>query len=438
MLFVFLRVVARLMELLTRRILSGGFFTTSVLVFLAAGLGAKEPRVEILSPRDGARIVQEQSTILVSGKVSAQESRTPNVDIVFVIDTSGSTAHYAGVDFGDSKLPTASGLGGRGSPQIGIFGGGLGLGVPPLRDLRNSILAAEVGAARRLLTQLNPETTRVGVVTFAEQAQLVQPLTHDYQQAKQALEEIFIKGPYGGTNMAEGIRAAIRELAGLGRSERRTDAVKVQLLLTDGFPTLPIGGGRKLTLEDTDLAISAARIAGKAGIKIHVFALGEEALSYPRAAVGIAGASGGILTPVVRPADILGVLEDISVVGIDYITVLNETTGQRATQLRLATDGFFSSALPVAEGLNRIQVLARSGDGSIARGSVSVYYEHGGKRSLELEVFLEKERNLKLEVERLGKTREEIERQIDRGREESLKRSQNLPPANEINEGRPR
>jgi hypothetical protein len=194
---------------------------------------------------------------------------------------------------------------------------------------------------------------------------------------------------------------------------------------------LPIGGGRRVTLEDTDLAINAARISGKAWIKIHVFALGEEALSYPRAAVGIARESGGIFTPVVRPADVLGVLENISVVGVAYVEVVNEITGQRATQLRLAADGFFSSALPVVEGLNRIQVLARASDGGTARDSISIYYQRSNQRSLDLEVFLEREKSLKLEVERLGKSREEIQKEIDRSREDSLRRPQALPPPTE-------
>lgn len=420
------------MNLLIMRILSRGFFTASVLVFLAGGLGAKEPKVEILSPQDGARIVQDQSTVLISGKVSTQSAQIPNVDIIFVIDVSGSTAHYAGVDLGDSiDSPGFSGATGWGRPQVGIFGRGFGLGGPPVRDLRNSVLAAEVGATRRLLSQLNPQTTRVGLVTFGEEARLLQPLTHDLESVKRGLQEIISAGPYGGTHMAGGIRLAIKELAGLGISERRSDAVKVQILLTDGFPTLPIGGGRRATPEDTALAINAARIAGKAGIKVHVFALGQEALSYPRAAVGIAQESGGIFTPVVRPADILAVLDNISVVGVDFVQVVNQTTGQRASQLRLAADGFFSSALPVVEGLNRIEVLARASGGLIGRDSISLYYQPGTQRSLDLEVFLEKEKSLKLQVELLGKSTEELQREVDRSREESLRQSQAPPPASE-------
>lgn len=389
-----------------------------------------EPKVQIQSPKDGSRIVQDQEQVLVTGKVSRQGDRTPNVDIMFVLDVSGSTVNYAGVNLDDSNLPPSNSPG-SGWPRIGIFGGGFGIGGPPARDLRNSILAAEVAASRRLLSQLNPETTRAGLVTFSQDARLVQPLTRDFEKVKQSLDEVLVAGPSGGTHMAAGIRLAIKELAGLGLSERRADAVKVQFLMTDGYPTMPIGGGRRLTTEDTDLAINAARISGKAGIKIHVFALGEEALSYPGAAVGIAKESGGIFTPLARAADILAILENVSVVGVDYVQVLNETIGQRASHLRLGADGFFSSSIPVVEGINRIQVVARASDGAIGRDSISIYYQRGQQRSLDLEVFLEREKSLKLEVERLGRSKEDIQREIDRSREEGLRRSQQPPPATE-------
>jgi uncharacterized protein YegL len=370
------------------------FFLCSFLSgFLGSSFGtlSAEPIVQIHSPKDGSRIEQEQSFIFVSGKVFTREIRTPNVDIFFVLDVSGSTR-------------------------------------PPVRDLKNSIMAAEVAATRRLLSQLNPETTRIGLITFGEEAKLLQPLTHDFEQVRQSLRNVLSNGPYGGTHMAGGIRLAIKELAGLGQSARRVDAVKVQFLLTDGFPTLPIGGGKRATAEDTRLAINAARIGGKAGIKAHAFALGEEALSYPRAAVGVAEVSGGTFTPVVRPADILGVLENISVVGVGYVQVLNETTGQRASSLRLASDGFFSSALPVVEGLNRIRVWARSSDDATGQSSLSVYYLPGRQRSLDLEVFLEKEKSLNLELERLGKSREEILGEIDSSKKDSLREAQKPPP----------
>jgi hypothetical protein len=395
-----------------------------------------EPKVEILSPKDGARLTQEQSSIFVNGKVATDIGRSPSVDLMFVIDVSGSTSQYAGSDFGDlAELPDGAGSSGFGSPQITIFGGPVTLGRPSMRNLKNSILAAEIAAARRLLLQLNSQTTRVGVVTFGETARLLQPMTHDFAQVRRAFDDILRAGPHGGTNMVEGIRMGITELMGLGTSEKRTDSIKVEVLLTDGFPTLPIGASRRAAPEDTDLAINAARLAGKAGIKVHVFALGEEALSYPRAAAGIAKESGGTYTPVSRPADVLAVLENISVVGVEHVQVVNETTGQKATHLRLAADGFFSSALPVVQGENRIQVIARASDGSIARNTITVHYQPGGQRSLDLEVFLEKERSLQLEVQRLGRSEQEIQREIDQNRQNSQRRSQQAPP---VADGPPR
>ena len=285
-----------------------------------------------------------------------------------------------------------------------------------------------MAAARRLLGQLNAQTTRVGVLTFSVGAKLLQPLTHDFAQVDRVLSDVLRSGPDGGTNMVEGIRMATTELFGLGTSAKRTDAIKVQLLLTDGFPSLPVGGGKRATPEDSDLAINAARIAAKAGIRIHVFALGDEALTYPRAALGIARESGGTYTPVVRPVDVLAVLDSISVVGVEYVQVVNQTMGQKASQLRLAADGFFSSAVPVVEGRNQIEVLARAGDGSNGRATITIDYQSGARKSLELEVFLDKEKKLQLEVDRLGKSSAEIQHEVERNRQDGLNRpAQPLP-----------
>jgi hypothetical protein len=268
-------------------------------------------------------------------------------------------------------------------------------------------------------------------LSFSDRANLLQPLTHDFERVRKILADVLRSGSYGGTNMVEAIRLGISELMGFGTSERRTDAIKVQFLLTDGFPTLPIGESKRMTPEDVALTINAARLSGKAGIKVHVFALGEEALSYPRAAIGIAKESGGTYTPVMRPADALAVLENISVVGVDYVQVVNQTIGQKATQLRLAADGFFSSAVPVTEGKNQIDVLARASDGANGRESITIYYQSGTQKSLDLEVFLEKEKNLQLEVNRLGKSPAEIQREVERNREDSLSKPQQLPPPTE-------
>jgi hypothetical protein len=357
-----------------------------------------EPKVQIRSPKDGSQITQEQTYILVGGKVFTEVAGAGYVDIFLVLDVSASTAQYAGIDFPEfSQLSDfyvdSRRLGGRGWKCAGVRR-------PGRVNLRNSILAAEIMASRRLLSQLNPESTRVGVITFGDEAWLRQPLTHNFEQVRSALDLIYKEGPYGGTNMASPIRLATKELLGKGESEKYSDSIKALFFFTDGFPTLPTAD---CSSADADLAINAAQHAGKSGINVHTFALGEEALSQPRAAIGIARESGGKYMPISRPADLLAVVDHVSVAKIDFLQVTNQTIGKEALFSRLAADGFFASAVPLVEGLNRIQVLVRTNDGSTGRDTVTVRYEPGKNRSLELEVFLEKERSLRLELDRLGK-----------------------------------
>lgn len=363
-----------------------------------------EPRVQIRSPKDGSRVTQEQNYILIGGKVFTETAGSGYVDIFLVLDVSGSTREYAGVDFPEfAELENVYLYPGRRNIQSGISG--------PLKK-RNSILAAEIVAARRLLSQLNSETTRLGVITFGDEVWLRQPLTHDFEHVREALDLIYKRGPSGGTNMADAIRLATQELTGRGESEKYLDSIKALILLTDGIPTLPAGDGRSRSQADEDLALNAGAEAGKTGINVHVFGLGKRAVSNPRVAVGIAKRSGGTYTPVTTPGNILALLENVSVVGVESLQVTNETVGEKAFGSRLAADGFFASAVPVVEGSNRIQVLARSSDGLTGRDTITVHYKPGEMRSLDLEVFLERERSLKLEVERIGKRHDQIQNYI--------------------------
>ncbi|MGZ8486956.1 MAG: VWA domain-containing protein [Candidatus Binatia bacterium] len=399
---------------------------------------AAEPKIQILSPKDGSQIAEDQKTILISGKVASDNSRSANVDIFLILDTSGSTVNSAGAEFANqAELPDKYLFGGAPSlqPQISISRRGMGMGAPtfePTRiNLRHSILGAEVVASRRLLTQLNPQTTRVGVITFAKEGRLAQQLTNDFEQVRRVLDEVYWAGPNGGTNMVEGIRLGITELLGLGQSAKRQDAIKAQFFLTDGLPSLPTGDGRGVAETDVQLTVNAARLAGRAGIKIHVFGLGDEVVNFPWAVQGIAKESAGTYTPLSRPADVLAIMDQISVVGVDFVQIVNQTSGQKAANLRLAADGFFAAALPVVEGKNQIDVLARSSDGSNSRASISVFYQSGTQKSLDLEIFLEREKKLRLEVERLGRTPEEIQRDVERQRQEGLRRPQQLPTPTE-------
>ena len=192
--------------------------------------------VQIRSPKDESTITQEQAYILVGGKAEVQTGRAGYVDIFLVIDVSASTALYAGVDFSEfSRLPNSYVTT---RMVIGRIPSNCSIG-PGSHNFRISTFASEIVASRRLLSQLNPATTRVGVITFGDDASLRQPLTHDFEQVRSALDLIYKHGPSGKTNMVDAILLGTEELLGKGESKKYLDSIKTLVFLTDGFPTLP-------------------------------------------------------------------------------------------------------------------------------------------------------------------------------------------------------
>jgi len=343
---------------------------------LQRGGNAPTPTVSILSPRNGAKLRQQQPRILLKGRVTPLAFRDPNLDVFFVLDVSGSTRKYAGLNFLKGLSP---------ADQRRSFISNTG----HYSETDNSILGGAVGATRRLVSQLDPKTTRVGIITFRGTAELLEPLSDDFAWLQLQLKEVLRAGPYGGTHLADGLRLGIRELAGLGVSKPRRHSTKIQMLLTDGYPTLPSGGGRAATQADIDVAIKSAGIASKAGVKVHVLGLGQGAPGKPAAAVEIARATGGTYTAVTRPDDIFNVLEESSTVGVTHVEITNETTGDSSARVTLGSDGYFTSVVPVQPGTNRIKVRARTGGGRGAIATVLVDFQMTEQRSIELDVFLE-------------------------------------------------
>jgi Mg-chelatase subunit ChlD len=164
----------------------------------------------------------------------------------------------------------------------------------PNSDGGDSILAAEVQAVRILMEQLDPRTTRVGVVAFSgdrdpmtEDAFTLVPLTSDYRQVQAGLEDLLSAGPNGMTNMASGVQRGLVELLGSysAYSEKRDEARRIMLFLTDGNPTLPFDGHPAANMRS---AISKAVKAREARVRIDTYAIGSEALSEPVVAVEMA------------------------------------------------------------------------------------------------------------------------------------------------------
>ncbi len=384
-------------------------------------------RIVVDSPSAGD-VVRGRTDLAPLSGVATAGGRPTNFDLMLVVDVSGSTRYPSGIDIdGDGEL---------GRQKAGLVAALDTINTDP----DDSILAAEIAGARRLLDQLDPERVRVGVVSFSgeidpatgrrrsfEQADslLEHPLSSNFESVAQALEAVRLRGPHGGTNMEAGVKHALREVAGLmgAQSVPRNGAKKVILLMTDGKPSLPFGRADVEDPEDVEAAVAAAELAKSAGITINVFGLGPNAIDYPQAATAVARATAGLYTPVRRPGDIVSLLSGVSFANVEDVVAVNLTLGEWAgpNDILLQPDGSFRGFVPVRPGVNRIRVSALASDGTRGSTELDIIFKHqdlsDGELELELERIRDRSRGLELLMER---ERQEAFRKRERERTLSI------------------
>ena len=336
-----------------------------------AGALSTDLRLAIDHPADGA-LLSDVEGAFVAGRALALLGEFRRFDVMLVIDTSDSTRAASGSDVNEN----------------GVVGEDRVLGIFPTSDAGDSILAAEVAAARRVLESFDARNTRVGLVTFSgaplpapgaftvggqtlPPAVTEQPLTSEYKLVEKALDRVISRGPEGLTNMTEGVRLAVRELKGFrgGTSKVDPDSEKVVLFFTDGQPTLPFDNSPSQNVRSV---LRAADQARRADVTIHSFALGPEALEGPIAAVEMARVSRGRFTPVRRPGDLVQVIENVNFANLESLVVRNRTLEREASELVKKADGGFGALVPLQPGRNVIEVAARASDGTEARAVISV------------------------------------------------------------------
>lgn len=392
-------------------------FLVAVAAALLPGVpaGAADAPVRILleAPRSGEAVENRVHLAAIKGNAVSSGERPSLFDVLLVIDVSRSTECASGLDV-------------NGNGELGMnLRYELLPGPPDERpcnsDPGDSILAAEISAARKLLEGLDPKRVHVGLVTFSgdvnretgerldpnqADAWLQVPLTGDYAEVQRALDAVAARGPHGATNFAAGIRLGITELAGLrdARSQPRKGAKGVMLFLTDGVPTFPIGLAENSDAGDVEAAVAAAKLAHQAGITINTYAVGPDALTNPVAATEVARSTLGTFTPVRNAGDIVAVLQGVSFANIEDVVVTNLTTGDFSTDVRLEPDGSFSGFVPVREGTNRVRVTALATDGQHGSVEIDLLFKMAGltdrELAKELERIRERNKQLQLLVER--------------------------------------
>ena len=305
----------------------------------------------MVEPLPHSTVVAEGGDVVVRGRTRRSEDHPRPLDLVFVIDVSRST-----------RLASAHDVDGDG--ELGVPLGPLGS-----TDPDDTVLAAEVAAARALVMQLAQPLARIGVVSFSgasdsrtglrlragqEDAWLAAPLSRDRDATTVALDRILEEGPHGATNFEAGIRTATDALL----AAKGTPADRAIVFLTDGLPSFPVGRADVSDPGDTERALAAAEDAAEAGVRIHAFALGADAVAAPDAAVGIARRTGGTFTALPEPATIIGLLGELSFGGAGRVRVANLTNGESSHSLEIQPDGRFVARVRAEPGPARIRVEA--------------------------------------------------------------------------------
>ncbi len=332
--------------------------------------------LEIEFPADGAVVSNSSCGAFVAGRAMALSDQAKQFDVALVLDTSGSTAAPTGADInGNGRIGTLR----RG--RISSFYGGS-------TDDGDSILAAEVAAARQILRDFDPRTTRAAVSTFAGGARgkdsgppalTRQPLTNEYARVEQALDFILRTEPVGNTHISGAVDHTTTELLGLfgSRSEKNPLAEKLVFFFTDGWPTLPFA--EDAVADNTRAVRQAAMRAHKAGLRVHSFAIGPEALAGPIASVELADLTGGTFIPVRHPGELSAVVEAISFANLEDVMLRSATTGDSAHPFRVTADGSWGGFLKMVPGVNVIEISARSTDGAHATETLQVVHEPAAK-----------------------------------------------------------
>lgn len=402
-----------------------------------AQAGSADPspvRVVVTSPKAGEVVRSRVTMAPVRGRAESGSERN-DFDVMIVIDVSHSTRYPSGIDVDqDGEI----GL----NPQQELVVPGQYPEEMVCSDPDDTILAAEIRATRALLEILDPQRTQVGVIVFSGQvdpetgerrgadqrdAFVKVPLTRDFTRIEAALTEIWAEGSYGATNFAAAIQLSVIELAGLSsaESEPRPGARKIVTFLTDGVPTFPFGKASRADPEDAEAAISAGRLARKAGVQVNTFALGQGALTAPFALSELSRLTLGRFTPVRKPGDIVAFLQGVSFANIEDVIVTNLSMGETSYDVELSPDGRFLAFVPVREGMNRVEVAALASDGGEQHVAFDLAFEKSGLTPRELERELErvKLRNRALmrliEKERIEAFRERQRKRVEVGAEAS-------------------
>jgi hypothetical protein len=293
-------------------------------------------RLDVLQPAPGAELSTDLAWLEVKGHAGLWEAALQ--DIAIALDVSNSTLDASGVDV-------------DGDGRVGRTQSSLTFSRDPLSassDRGDSIVRAEIAAARALVAELDASTTRVALVLFTATAKVATPLGPP-SAVGDALSRQRVRYDPTGTSFAAALDVAFQALIAGSDPARRSQ--RTILILSDGEPTVPDD------FRARSEALAAAERLAELGVRVHSFALGEKAREKSDTLRELTERTGGRFA-LAEDLGRVSFLRDVRLTGLDGVTIRNGRSGELARGVRVRPDGSFDGFVRLLPGENPLEISA--------------------------------------------------------------------------------
>ncbi len=326
-----------------------------------------DPTLTVTAPESGKLHSVSAScatpSVLVEGYARLANTASYQLDLVVVLDRSGSTSRDAFDVDQDGQI--------------------------------DSVLEAEIEATHCLLSNLDPSATRVAIVQFNDNADIVQGFSSDKDDWLAALGNLGT--PFGGTNYEAALGVARGLFEDLALSDAASEVAsedpapeiphpyRTVLFLSDGIPTshgIPRNtSDSNLTQSsaDREAAVTAAEALGSVEAQLFAFSIIPASdTNRPRTTLPhcVAVCGGGHYENISQIDQLRDAICGKPLASLLSVDIKNLTLDTDPIDVSLLPDGFFSALVPVSSNgdvdehgnvIHRIDVTLRAFSGDIER-----------------------------------------------------------------------
>ena len=306
--------------------------------------------------------------VFLSGRALADAPGGGGLDLVLLLDTSDSTDEAA---FENAPADRPAQRGAR-SLLARLF---TWLGYSRSDPARPTILSEELRAARAILADLDPHTSRVGIVLLAGESGSTPgapvtalPLASDFARARALFDWFELQGPGGQAQWSAALRRSLALLVGVDGENTPAqvpDLRRRALLVLSDARLAPV----ERSGPELEAVLDQAR---RADVRVDALVFGEEAARGAPLLQQLAHRTGGSARGVLQAADVLEAASAFDHARVARLEVWNDTLAEPAAALHRRADGSFGSLVRLAPGENQISVVARGWNGLESRREIRV------------------------------------------------------------------